>query len=284
MVEQTDLRSLSHYTVGTLDGSGWKTDYPLTVDGCLIMLCERGSADITINSRRFRMKSGDMAFIAFDMVAVPIYVSVDFEAKFISLDFDTAQDIFFQITSIRFWDHIYAFPLSRLGKALTEVVERWFASIFWTVENCSEVTAETVLRNEMENLMLVMAERVESHHGVLGTNPPKNRAWLIINEFLGLLNRYYTRRHDVAFYAEKLNISPNYLNIISKRNLGVTAKDQITSQLVILIKMLLDCTDLTVKEIAERLHYGDPSYLCRIFRKQTGLSPIQYRNKHNTKS
>lgn len=118
---------------------------------------------------------------------------------------------------------------------------------------------------------------------MLGTNPPKNRAWLIINEFLGLLNRYYTRRHDVAFYAEKLNISPNYLNIISKRNIGVTAKDQITNQLVLVIKMLLDSTDLTVKEIAERLHYDDPSYLCRIFRKQTGLSPIQYRNKHNTK-
>lgn len=283
MAEQTDLRLSPRYAVGTLDGTGWKTDYPLTVDGCLIMLCERGSADITINSRRFRMKSGGMAFIVFDMVAVPVYVSADFKAKFISLDFNTAQDIFFLITSNRFWDYIYTFPLSKLDKVLTEVVERWFAIGVWTAENCSEVTAETVLRNEMENLMLVMAERIESHHGVLGTNPPKNRAWLIINEFLGLLNRYYTRRHDVAFYAEKLNISPNYLNIISKRNIGVTAKDQITNQLVLVIKMLLDSTDLTVKEIAERLHYDDPSYLCRIFRKQTGLSPIQYRNKHNTK-
>jgi len=83
----------------------------------------------------------------------------------------------------------------------------------------------------------------------------------------------------VAFYAKKLNISPNYLNIISKRILGVSAKEQINIQFGLVIKMLLDTTELTVKEIAERLHYDDPSYLCRIFRKQTGLSPMQYRNK-----
>ena len=129
-----------------------------------------------------------------------------------------------------------------------------------------------------------MAGHVESHLGLLGTNPPKNRAWAIVNDFLGLLNRYYTRRHDVAFYAEKLNITPNYLNIIAKRNLGVTAKEQINIQLGLVVKMFLDTTDLTVKEIAERLHYDDPSYLCRIFRKQTGLSPIQYRNKQRKSS
>lgn len=30
--------------------------------------------------------------------------------------------------------------------------------------------------------------------------------------------------------------------------------------------MLLDTTDLSVKQIAARLHYDDPSYLCRLFR------------------
>ena len=85
----------------------------------------------------------------------------------------------------------------------------------------------------------------------------------------------------MAFYADKLNITPNYLNIISKRNIGTTAKEQINIQISLVVKMLLDTTDLTVKEIAERLHYDDPSYLCRVFRKQTGLSPVQYRNRHD---
>lgn len=280
MTEQMNPKSASCYTVGVTDGTGWKPEHPIPVAGCLIMLCERGSVDMTINSRRFTMTRGEMAFIVFDMVTVPVKASDDFEAKFMALNFDAAQDIFFLVTSFRFWEFIYKSPVFKLPPAICPVADHWFDLIRWVVDNCSETTAEKVIRNETENFMLIMAEQVESQLGKLGLNPAKNRAWVIVNDFLGLLNRYYTRRHDVAFYADKLNITPNYLNIIVKRNVGVTAKEQINIQVGLVVKMLLDTTDLTVKEIAERLHYEDPSYLCRIFRKQTGLSPIQYRNLH----
>ena len=278
-MEKTQSDSLRHFKIGKYDAESWKMQRPLSVEGCLIMLCERGELEITINSGRYKMSHKDMAFFVFDMVAVPVSVSPDFLATFIAIDFVTAQDLFFLVTSNRFWEYIYAFPVFSLRKDADKMVVRWFASLDWIDGNFSCGTAEKVLRNEMENFMLLMAEYVEAHYGVLGTNPVKNRACVIVNEFLGLLNRYYTHHHDVAFYAGKLNISPNYLNIISKRNLGVSAKEQINIQLGMVVKMLLDTTDLTVKEIAEKLHYEDPSYLCRIFRKHTGLSPIRYRNK-----
>jgi AraC-like DNA-binding protein len=60
---------------------------------------------------------------------------------------------------------------------------------------------------------------------------------------------------------------------------AISAKEQINKQIELVIRTLLDTTDLSVKQIAERLHYEDPSYLCRIFRKQTGMTPMQYRNK-----
>ena len=65
----------------------------------------------------------------------------------------------------------------------------------------------------MANLLLIIADQVEARLGVLGKQPNKNRAWSIATDFIGLINRYYTHHHDVAFYADKLNISPNYLNI-----------------------------------------------------------------------
>lgn len=272
--------TIPHFNIGKVEVNSWKMQYPLAVDGCLIMLCERGHIEITVNSSRCVMHSGNMAFIVFDMVAVPVGMSDDFSAKYITMDFDATQDIFFLVTSNRLWEYLYASPVFALSRELTGMASRWFCLMEWLAANCLGGTAEKVLRNEMENFMLVMAGYVESHYGVLGTNPTKNRAWVLVNEFMGLLNRYYAHHHEVAFYAGKLNITPNYLNIIAKRILGITAKEQINVQLGLVVKMLLDTTDLTVKEIAERVHYDDPSYLCRIFRKQTGLSPIQYRNKH----
>lgn len=271
---------MSRFNVGIINKNSWKREHPLPVAGSLVMMCEHGYLDITINSRRFIMRPGEIAFIVFDMVAVPIMVSEDFQAKYIAIDFDAAQDAFFLVTSNRFWEYVYSTPVFSLNDDVKEIAHIWFKTVEWIYANCSDMTTGKVLRNEMEKFMLVMAEQVESCKGLLGENPVKNRAWTIVNDFLGLLNRHYTRHHDVAFYADKLNITPNYLNIIAKKNIGVSAKEQINIQLGLVVKMLLDTTDLTVKEIAGKLHYEDPSYLCRIFRKQTGLSPIQYRNQH----
>lgn len=279
MKEKIPSERVPHFHVGAIDANSWKVKQMLPVDGCIILFCERGEMEITSKSSRCVMHTGDMAFIVFDIVTVLTRMSDDFLAKFISVDFDTAQDLFFLITSNRFWEYIYSSPVFTLDRDAREMAKRWFASVEWLYAKCSEDTAEKVMRNEVENFMMIISEFAESHFGTLGTNHTKNRAWLIASIFLGLLNRYHTSHHDVAFYAKSLNISSNYLNIISKRILGVSAKEQINIQLGLVIKMLLDTTELTVKEIAERLHYDDPSYLCRIFRKQTGLSPIQYRNK-----
>ncbi|MCM1458309.1 MAG: helix-turn-helix domain-containing protein [Lachnoclostridium sp.] len=279
MNEKIPSGRVPHFHTGVIGVNSWDVKQMLPVEGCIILFCERGEMEITSNSIRCAMHSGDMAFILFDTVTVLIRMSDDFLAKFISVDFDIAQDLFFLTTSNSFWDYIYTSPVFTLDKDARDIAKHWFASIELLYAKCSEDTVEKVMRNEVENFMMIMSEFAESHFGTHATNHTKNRAWLIASTFLGLLNRYYISHHDVAFYAKKLNISSNYLNIISKRILGVSAKEQINIQLGLVIKMLLDTTELTVKEIAERLHYDDPSYLCRIFRKQNGLSPLQYRNK-----
>lgn len=44
------------------------------------------------------------------------------------------------------------------------------------------------------------------------------------------------------------------------------------------IKNYLTYTDLSVKNIAAKLNFDDPSYMCRFFRKMTGVSPMEYKN------
>lgn len=268
----------SMYDSGVIRNGEWHCGYPLSVNGCMIMLCECGKAEFSVNSRKFTMTQGFMALISFDMVAVPISVSNDFKASCFSVGFKATQDIFFLVTSNRFWDFIYKSPVFRLPDNLFDTVVHWFAYTRWLSSNCTVAVKEKSLRNEVENFMIVMVEQVETRLGMLGENPAKNRAWTILNDFVGLIDRHYASHHDVAFYADKLNVTPNYLNIITKRNTGSTAKEHINIQIGLVMRMLLDTTDLSVKQIAERLHYEDSSYLCRVFRKHNGMSPIQYRN------
>lgn len=278
MHTMSDTNVSSQFRSGVMDSSYWRCGHPLALPGCLIMLCEEGEARFSINSRDFTMAPGMMAFICFDMVSVPLSVSDDFKARYVSVGFNATQEIFFCVTSNRFWEFIYLYPIFVVPEDLAGAAVHWHALTGWLFSESSESVREKIMRNEVENLMLVMAEQVETRLGILGENPPKNRAWTLINDFVGLLGRHYAAHHDVAFYAARLNVTPNYLNIITKRNIGTTAKAQIDLQIGRVARMLLDTTDLSVKQIAERLHYDDTSYLCRVFRKQTGMSPIQFRN------
>lgn len=85
----------------------------------------------------------------------------------------------------------------------------------------------------------------------------------------------------MKFYADKLNVTPDYLYKLIYRSDNVTPKEMIDRQTIITIKTYLQNTDLSVKNIASELNFDDPSYMCRFFRRMTGVSPVKFREKRN---
>ncbi|MFV0537286.1 MAG: AraC family transcriptional regulator [Dysgonomonas sp.] len=102
-----------------------------------------------------------------------------------------------------------------------------------------------------------------------------------IHKFIELVNLYYSQYHTVQYYADKLCITPNYLNELVKKETGHTAKQIINNKLLSKAKTLLLYSQVSVSEIAGLLNFENSSYFIRFFRKQSGLTPLQYRD--NTK-
>lgn len=108
-----------------------------------------------------------------------------------------------------------------------------------------------------------------------------SRKQAICHRFMQLVRDHGAQEHQVAFYSEKLCITPRYLHQITVRYMGGRSPKQlIDEQLVAEIKVLLSEPDLSVTEIAERLHFTDQSCLTRFFKKHTGLSPRDSRLKN----
>ncbi|MDR2039828.1 MAG: AraC family transcriptional regulator [Bacteroidales bacterium] len=102
-----------------------------------------------------------------------------------------------------------------------------------------------------------------------------------VDAFISLVNKYYNRNHDTRYYADKLCITPNYLNEVVKKSIGINAKLYLQNRILSEAKRMLVYTHLTVSEIAEQLNFDNTSYFIRFFRKHTGVTPLQYRE--NTK-
>lgn len=108
-----------------------------------------------------------------------------------------------------------------------------------------------------------------------------NNQTRILNQFHSLINNHYTTEHHPKYYAERLSLTPNYLNTICKANLGKTAGDMIRERLILEAKRLLVNSDLSVSEIAYQLNFEDNSYFTKFFKNQAQITPIEFRKSLN---
>jgi AraC-like DNA-binding protein len=78
-------------------------------------------------------------------------------------------------------------------------------------------------------------------------------------------------------YADRLGVHVNHLNKVLKENIGKTTTDIISGRLVQEAKILLKQTDWNISEIAYSLGFEEVAHFSNFFRKQTSLSPVNFR-------
>lgn len=115
------------------------------------------------------------------------------------------------------------------------------------------------------------AERVYEDIGAFRANP-------LLFRYHALVDTRYKTHKTVAFYADQLNISANYLNILCKRHLHVPATFLIHNRVALEAKRLLLVSGQSAKEIAFELGFSDLPHFSNFFKAQTGLSPRAFRN------
>lgn len=89
----------------------------------------------------------------------------------------------------------------------------------------------------------------------------------------------FSNLHSTSYYAQKLNVHPNHLNSVVKGITGKTALHQIHHHIVQLAKSNLAQTQKSIKEIAYTLYFESPNNFSAFFKKQTGLTPGNYRKQ-----
>ena len=109
---------------------------------------------------------------------------------------------------------------------------------------------------------------------------PANFHSPLIVQFISLIHEHHKQHHTAREYAKKLNVHPNSLNATAKLYLGQSAKATIESKLLSESQYLLQQTTLSVKEIAYELGFNSATHFFRFFKKHTGHSPLDYRQKH----
>ena len=86
---------------------------------------------------------------------------------------------------------------------------------------------------------------------------------------------------SVAFIAEQMNISPNYLSSLLKSLTGQSTQQHLHDKLIELAKEKLSTSNLSVSEIAYELGFEHLQSFSKLFKLKTSLSPVEFRQSFN---
>lgn len=240
---------------------------PYRVGERRIMCALQGTATYRVNLLQYIIHAGEVVVVPAQSIVLLERADEDFAAEVLAvseqLDGFTAKPIEEVVVlalkeqdreRIALYIHLIAQQLSR--SSTPEAVVGHLATSLWM--DLGELCRRTTAKQEATHL---------------------SRGEELFKRFIALVTTHGTKEHTIAFYADRLCVTPNHLSAVIRQQSGQTVQDWINRRILQEAQVLLLHTDMTVYAIAEQLHFSDVTVFNRYIKKHLGLSPRAYREK-----
>src|SRR5665648_223618 len=151
-------------------------------------------------------------------------------------------------------------------------------TLFGQIENmdASSSPSKYAIIQALLRVLLLETESLMQHMAAIDSNKYM-QAHQLTEKFKELLAADFSKQREVNYYAENLFVTPKYLSQVLKEQTGKTAGELIAEIVCLEAKVLLQINEIYVSQIAEQLNFANPSFFGKFFKRQTGISPVEYR-------
>lgn len=251
--------------------------YPVRMKNFVVAFCISGTARITIDTISYDISANNVLFLPPECV-MNINEMDDPKATFLVFTQPYGKEaISAQCSAI--WS-----SLERMMRTIKhQVSEEEGLMILSYIKRLSDYCNDTGNRYRKEIVKLQIVSFLHDLCNACVKEDARetylNREMQIFHNFFQLASQNFKKEHSVAFYADKLCITPKYLSMAVKQAVDKTPSETIQGFLIQEAKVLLKNTNMTIKQISNELNFQNPSFFCRYFRKYVGVSPLEYRTK-----
>ena len=149
-------------------------------------------------------------------------------------------------------------------------IDRLSSAFALRIERLISVESSIDLQKEMlrEYCMLVRKYSLSHYSGIVG-------------RLITLIEYDLTADLSLSSLADTLKVNPSYLSSLFRKELNCTLTDYVNRKRIERAAYLLNTTNKQIQNIASECGIPDSNYFIKIFRKQMGMTPTQYRRRHN---
>ena len=248
---------------------------PHKMEGLMFIACVGGSLEVMLDLRKYMLQKNDLLIVLPGQVIQVLAKSPDFDGRFIFMSNE-----FLTIFSLR-RRNFSTFFVIRVKPQICLLAQdmAMFVDYLAFIRSRMRLSEPSYRLDIIQNLVGSMFFEFMSMEKYMDVKAVKmSRKDEICSEFINLLIKHYKESRSVAFYADKLFITPKYLSATLRSVTGKKAGQLIDDYVLLQAKMMLKSTNMTVQQISEELSFANQSFFARYFKHLTGISPTQYRN------
>lgn len=149
--------------------------------------------------------------------------------------------------------------------------------LLWDMAALSPYRREAVL--QMVRVMVADVQYIKQASDNSVNKTAISRHQELFQQFKTQVSHHCERERNIPYYADLLRITPHHLSAVISRASGRSAMYWINRAVVLRAKVLLRTSGLLTYEIAERLHFANPPAFNNFFKRETGLTPNEYRER-----
>ncbi len=169
-------------------------------------------------------------------------------------------------------------PLEVMSSEQTALLTASLNRIIQNIKRENHLWRKQMIMNEIRSFFME-AGNIILHNSSTDIAKQTDKELLIL-KFVQLLEEHNTERKTVKFYADKLCMHTDHFTKIIKAKTGRNVIDWINESLLRKAKLHLRNPELSIQQVAHMLNFSDQSAFGKFFKKQTQMSPNEYKKQN----
>jgi AraC-like DNA-binding protein len=250
--------------------------YPFKVDMTTMVICTQGTTRGRINMKPYETVAPCLVVALAGQILQYEYISEDYAGYAIVMSRQFSDSLFSGMQERRELGlRVNENPYIPLDEQDTKM----YVTYYYMFKRLLETTDNPYRIEMVKHLTLVFfylsGYRLHQLPESETVSPHKRLA----EKFLNLVSNNYREQRRMAFYSEKLSLTPKYLSQIIKASTGKSANEWIDEYVMLEAKALLKSTNMTIQQISNELNFTSQSFFGKYFKRCEGVSPKEYREE-----